>query len=62
MSRPKSHVSPSECKIANPSTSAQFSLVNREQDDHRGTTSDIWDETHIDTFKGDDGRGCRSIW
>ena len=36
MSRQKSHVSPSEYKIANPSTSPQFSLVNWAQDNHRG--------------------------
>lgn len=41
MSRPKSHVSPSERKITNPSTSAQFPLVNRAQYNHRGTTSGI---------------------
>ena len=54
MSRRKSHVSPSECKTTNPSTPAQFSLVNWAP----RKTSNIWDETYIDIFGGGDERGA----
>lgn len=62
MSRRKSHVSPSEEKLANPSTSAQFSLVNRAQGDHRGGTPSIGNETYLDIFGDDDGWGCWLVW
>ena len=57
MSKQKSHVSPSKDKPANPSTSAQFSLINRAQHDHGGGTLGIGDETHIDIFGDDDEWG-----
>ena len=61
VSTQKSHVSPSKHKTPNPSLSTQFSMVNWAQDDRKGGTPSIWNETHIDIFGDDDEWGRQLV-
>ena len=61
MSGQKFHVSPSKRKTVNPSTPAQFSVVNRAQDGHEWSASSTGDETHIDVFGDDDEWGRQLV-